>query len=502
MSRRHEHERESHAKGEGKGETRAREPSPHQIEALHDQVGNRGLQRLLRGGGTALDAGLRGPMERHFGRDLGHVRVHAGEGAATSARSLDAAAYAVGDHIVFGEGQYQPGTAEGRMVVAHEIAHSLQQRGAAPLATPEVGADDSREERHADRAALAFAAGIPYAVAPVSGPARIQRMRLGRGGYSRALADFSGILSRAVDRVAGRLLRRSSIFMSLVHTLDQHYLWTRDVTERHFDWWRRQGNPDLSQFPAHDPHGILIPPGPAANLGHPEIEILIDREGAHFEPGPARERQPSGTMAPDAVFVGHLDLEGFIQDLVHETVHAHRHVTGSGPSPTDLAGSIASLIQEEIDVRNQEELILNQILAVRPSLHFRPIGSRVPAEVERDLSPGIGLTYLQAGYFDFRLREQQAADGLTDQQAAAIRAQVEHLSDDALFDELLLYHGPPATSYRQVVVLRESARRRWREFHRDHAGDDPATRDAAAARERELQRWRFEGRTDYSPLPP
>lgn len=85
------------------------------------------------GPGRPLDAETRAFMEPRFGRDFGHVRVHADERAAASARAVNARAYTVGRDIVFGAGQYAPGAAAGRQLLAHELTHTVQQAaGAAP----------------------------------------------------------------------------------------------------------------------------------------------------------------------------------------------------------------------------------------------------------------------------------------------------------------------------------------------------------------------------------
>lgn len=83
--------------------------------------------------GTPLDAPTRAFFEMRFGRDLGGVRVHADAAAADSARSVSALAYTVGSSVVFGAGQYAPETASGRRLLAHELAHVVQQQdGAVP----------------------------------------------------------------------------------------------------------------------------------------------------------------------------------------------------------------------------------------------------------------------------------------------------------------------------------------------------------------------------------
>jgi hypothetical protein len=73
-------------------------------------------------------------MEPRFGCDFGHVRVHADGKAAESASALDARAYTVGHHLVFGAGQYVPENAAGKVLLAHELAHVVQQmRHPAPV---------------------------------------------------------------------------------------------------------------------------------------------------------------------------------------------------------------------------------------------------------------------------------------------------------------------------------------------------------------------------------
>jgi hypothetical protein len=85
------------------------------------------VDRVLGSGGQALDAPTRRFMEAQFGHDFGHVRVHSGAEADASARDVSALAYTAGSDIVFARGRYQPHTADGRRLLAHELAHVLQQ---------------------------------------------------------------------------------------------------------------------------------------------------------------------------------------------------------------------------------------------------------------------------------------------------------------------------------------------------------------------------------------
>jgi hypothetical protein len=92
------------------------------------------------GGGAPLPREARALFEPRFGRDFGGVRVHTGDQAGESARAVRARAYTVGGNIVFARGEYAPGTAEGRRLLAHELTHVVQQGAAGPSAGAPAGA--------------------------------------------------------------------------------------------------------------------------------------------------------------------------------------------------------------------------------------------------------------------------------------------------------------------------------------------------------------------------
>lgn len=87
------------------------------------------VHEVLRSSGQALDAQTRAFMEPRFGHDFSRVKVHTDTRAAESARAVNALAYTIGRDVVFGMGQYQPGTMEGKRLLAHELTHVVQQRG-------------------------------------------------------------------------------------------------------------------------------------------------------------------------------------------------------------------------------------------------------------------------------------------------------------------------------------------------------------------------------------
>ena len=81
----------------------------------------------LRGGGQPLPASVRGFFEPRFGRDFSRVRVHTDGRAAEVAGAVSARAFTLGRDIVFGGGQYEPGTTIGQHLLAHELTHVVQQ---------------------------------------------------------------------------------------------------------------------------------------------------------------------------------------------------------------------------------------------------------------------------------------------------------------------------------------------------------------------------------------
>ena len=149
-------------------------PGVDAVLALQRAVGNRDIRRAMekstqgtetavsanlersieatRGGGKALDDGLRGSMEQAFGRDLSAVRVHTGGEADRLSRSLGAEAFTTGSDIYFRDGQYRPETEGGKELLAHELTHVAQQ-GPAVQGRLTVGAPDDAYERQADETA-------------------------------------------------------------------------------------------------------------------------------------------------------------------------------------------------------------------------------------------------------------------------------------------------------------------------------------------------------------
>ena len=108
------------------------------------------VRNVLQTPGQPLGSEVQATMSAHLDHDFSEVRVHADTQAGRSADALNANAYTIGRDIVFGPHKYAPGTAAGRRLLAHELAHVVQQDGArlvldAPI--PVSGPADVAEER-------------------------------------------------------------------------------------------------------------------------------------------------------------------------------------------------------------------------------------------------------------------------------------------------------------------------------------------------------------------
>ncbi len=82
-------------------------------------------------GGSALTPAIQAEMEGHFNSDFSDVRVHTGEQAAQMSQNLNAAAFTHGSNIYFNRGRYNPASRAGKRLLAHELAHTVQQRNTA-----------------------------------------------------------------------------------------------------------------------------------------------------------------------------------------------------------------------------------------------------------------------------------------------------------------------------------------------------------------------------------
>ncbi|WP_328475122.1 DUF4157 domain-containing protein [Actinoplanes sp. NBC_00393] len=140
-----------------------RDVAPHYLAELHGSIGNQAVGDLL-SSAQPLESSFRAFIESRLAHNFAGVRVHTGQSAARAARQVDAQAFTVGDDIVLDADSPSPHTREGRRLLAHELAHVVQQR--AGTAGSQAG---GAAEREADAAATAVTRGQAYAVTARTG---------------------------------------------------------------------------------------------------------------------------------------------------------------------------------------------------------------------------------------------------------------------------------------------------------------------------------------------
>ncbi len=125
------------------------------------------LNNVLQSEGQPLETPTRTAMEARFGHDFSQIRIFADEQAAASADAFNADAYTFGPRIVFGPGEYNPETPDGQALIAHELAHVVQQTYSPPAAPLSGGLALSQPgdtaEQSADQLAAAALDGGPSA---------------------------------------------------------------------------------------------------------------------------------------------------------------------------------------------------------------------------------------------------------------------------------------------------------------------------------------------------
>jgi Domain of unknown function (DUF4157) len=213
--------------------TLQRQPAGHAEPAAVPPI----VHDVLRSSGQPLEAGTRSFFESRFGEDFSHVRVHADERSADSARAVNARAYTVGSDVVFERGQYGPSTVPGRQLLAHELTHVVQQKGISPGAKLVVGPESDPCEQEADRigasvmesrvAATSTSVESDLMIRKVQKTSTVQRSKKGAflgaltGGLAGAVigglvggvpgAIVGGLLGAAIGGLIGALVGGSKV---------------------------------------------------------------------------------------------------------------------------------------------------------------------------------------------------------------------------------------------------------------------------------------------------
>lgn len=198
----------------------ARRPEVQQPQrAVRDRVSgavaSSGLRSVidpaLRSPGRPLDATTRAYLEPRFGHDFSGVRVHTDPVAGLSARTLNAVAYTVGEHIFFQQGDHVRSGPHGARVLEHELTHVLQQRAGGSLGSPStmvIGDQGSAHEGEADAAAHEVSSSRANpAVAVSPAPISVQRQSSAppatRPHQGRTVEGFFANVFRGIASIFG-----------------------------------------------------------------------------------------------------------------------------------------------------------------------------------------------------------------------------------------------------------------------------------------------------------
>jgi hypothetical protein len=159
---------------------------------------------VLRSPGHALDAATRAFFEPRFGRDFSSVRVHSDARAAESANHINGLAYTVGNNIVLGPSRFAPEMAGGRRLLAHELAHVVQQGHAAAVGRGGVRLTAGRATPAVQRQAQPnIPAGATKRGGPLSVTKRYDPVSASRDEVVQALTDY---LNKELALQGGRQL--------------------------------------------------------------------------------------------------------------------------------------------------------------------------------------------------------------------------------------------------------------------------------------------------------
>jgi Domain of unknown function (DUF4157) len=180
-------------KSNSTGGTRQADPGPSSAPSL--------VKEVISSPGQSLDSGTRSFFESRTGHDFGQVRIHNDAKAGRSAGAVNALAYTVGKDVVFGPGQYNPTSPSGKWLLAHELAHVMQQRGGGPLQRKEKGVNPlpgrplslkwDIQFQH-DKPGPAEMGAIPSAVLTASGSTWLEKVRTSLQNSTDQQAELEG----------------------------------------------------------------------------------------------------------------------------------------------------------------------------------------------------------------------------------------------------------------------------------------------------------------------
>lgn len=298
--------------------------------------------------GRKLDPATHDFMAAGFGADFNDVRIHTDARAARSAAAVGARAYTVGSDIAFGAGEYDPSASGGQRLLAHELAHVVQQRGAAArpvvrrvLAAyssshsellPDLGMDPDESASVTSVTSTADSARIRTALSTLIAAGKIEVTSIGdrdfyslptsgaATSYEVQAALLSAGFVRSVEMTTALMDRHNAKLFAGEELYQLHGLWTQTIS-RERNVILQTDRPLTSEERAEA--SLVFGPG----LNYSAIRITEDPVlGA----GQTARTLPSGVNFP----VGASSHSRYMPWLIHELTHSWQYQHGRSVAAT------------------------------------------------------------------------------------------------------------------------------------------------------------------------
>jgi hypothetical protein len=358
-------------------------PANDAVKSLQRDAGNQGVSRLMArssglmagNSGRPLDPGTREEMETKFSADFGDVRIHSDGTAAETALNAGARAIVTGNDIAFGPGFYAPASGTGKRLLAHELAHVIQQKGQGDRVVC-----DSAAESEARQAGADVAAGQAATV---------------RGAVSTG-AQADGMTKEEIQKQ--------------IADLETKAFATKDPQETDKLYQQRQALMqklhDTELFPSLPPPQSIAPPSAKVRKPDPSVRKTALEIGEHeldrpAWPGFSFGRKPSGprdltsvrgivrdgTPLRKSVAITHwgsrAEVEQFMQDYI--TVADEDPAT---KPQADQARRDRKLILQELDTA-EEDVLAGRLKLAEGEQHVEDVTAMMHVPVPEVLKPGI-----------------------------------------------------------------------------------------------------------------
>lgn len=195
-----------------------------------------------KGGGSPLTSEVRAFMEPRFGTDFSAVRIHTGSTAVQMNKELHAQAFTHGSDVYFNEGKYNPGSNEGKQLLAHELTHVVQQTGAKQLQRKPLTKERSNKETLQAKISPASGAAIQLKESPGSA-----QEKKGKGNKEepqetpKSLVEPSPVAVQRPDPDLAKEIAQTHSGTVLYHKAGDPKQVTQNLLTQHRDAFVRRG---------------------------------------------------------------------------------------------------------------------------------------------------------------------------------------------------------------------------------------------------------------------